>query len=94
MMELTIDPAGPGKAAGRGRSSLNLRGQMPRVIGAGELRGLLERGSQLIEVLPVPEYEVEHLPGAINIPLKSLDASTAAGLDRQKPVIVYCWDDD
>jgi rhodanese-related sulfurtransferase len=67
---------------------------MPRVIEADKLRGLLERGGQLIEVLPAREYEEEHLPGAINIPLKSLDASAVAGLDRDKPVIVYCWDDD
>lgn len=67
---------------------------MPRVIEADELRGLLDRGAQLIEVLPEREYEEEHLPGAINIPLKSLDSSAAAGLDRQMPVIVYCWDDD
>ncbi len=69
-------------------------GQMPGVIEADELRDLLERGAQLIEVLPASEYEEEHLPGAINIPLKALDASSVAGLDRQKPVIVYCWDDD
>jgi rhodanese-related sulfurtransferase len=33
----------------------------------------------------------EHLPGAINIPLKQLDAA-AAGLDRARPVIMYCYD--
>lgn len=68
--------------------------RMPGVIEADELRSLFERGAQLIEVLPAREYEEEHLPGAINIPLKSLDASAVARLDRHKPVIVYCWDDD
>lgn len=67
---------------------------MPRFIEADELRDLLERGGQLIEVLPAREYEEEHLPGAINVPLKSLDASAVGGLDRSKPVVVYCWDDD
>lgn len=67
---------------------------MPRVVEGDELRDLLERGAQLVEVLPAAEYEEEHLPGAMNIPLKSLDASAVAGLDRRKPVIVYCWDDD
>jgi rhodanese-related sulfurtransferase len=57
------------------------------------LRSLLERGdAQLVEVLPKEEYDEEHLPGAINLPLKQLDASTAAALDRERPVIVYCWD--
>jgi rhodanese-related sulfurtransferase len=57
------------------------------------LRSLLDRGdAQLVEVLPSEEYEEEHLPGAISLPLKTLDASTAAVLDPSRPVIVYCWD--
>jgi hypothetical protein len=28
----------------------------------------------------------------VNIPLKKLDATTVAELDRRNPVIVYCWD--
>lgn len=67
---------------------------MPTEIDVHELRALVERdGAQLVEVLPEREYAEEHLPGAINIPLKSLDAAAAAALDRVRPVIVYCWDD-
>ena len=58
-----------------------------------ELRELLARDeTQLVEVLPEPEYDDEHIPGAVNIPLKTLDAGTTAGLDRRNPVVVYCWD--
>lgn len=46
----------------------------------------------MVEVLPEREYAEQHLPGAINIPLKQLDAETAATLDRQNPVVVYCHD--
>jgi rhodanese-related sulfurtransferase len=49
-------------------------------------------GTQLVEVLPADEFREQHLPGAINIPLKQLDADTTAKLDRRNPVIVYCWD--
>lgn len=56
------------------------------------LRELLYAGAQLVEVLPAPEYAEEHLPGAINIPLKTLDADTTAALDRRRAVVVYCWD--
>jgi rhodanese-related sulfurtransferase len=56
------------------------------------LRELLDAGAQLVEVLPEPEYAEEHLPGAINIPLKTLDAATTAKLDKTKAVVVYCWD--
>jgi rhodanese-related sulfurtransferase len=56
------------------------------------LRELLDKGGQLVEVLPEHEYTDEHLPGAISIPLKRLDAETARVLDRERPMIVYCWD--
>lgn len=48
--------------------------------------------AQLVEVLPAPEFEREHLPGAINIPLKELNRETARQLDRSRPVIAYCHD--
>jgi rhodanese-related sulfurtransferase len=56
------------------------------------LRGLLDAGAQLVEVLPEEDYRELHLPGALNIPLKQLDAETTAGLDKSNPVVVYCWD--
>ncbi len=56
------------------------------------MQGLLAEGAQLVEVLPQPEFEEEHLPGAINIPLKTLDAETTRRLERERPVIVYCHD--
>lgn len=56
------------------------------------LRQLIDEGAQLVEVLPAQEYAEMHLPGAINIPLKTLDAATTAALDTARPVVVYCWD--
>jgi rhodanese-related sulfurtransferase len=61
-------------------------------IDLAELKRLIHEGAQLVEVLPAAEYTDEHLPGAINIPLKQLDATTTAQLDRTRPVVVYCWD--
>lgn len=56
------------------------------------LRELLDTGAQLVEVLPAQEYAEQHLPGAINIPLKTLDADSTAQLDRARAVVVYCWE--
>jgi len=56
------------------------------------LQELLADGAQLIEVLPHAEFAEEHLPGAISLPLKELDATTTSTLDRTRPVVVYCWD--
>jgi len=66
---------------------------VPTAIDRAEVqRLLLEEQAQLVEVLPPDEYEDEHLPGAINIPLKTLDRDTTSSLDRARPVIVYCYD--
>jgi rhodanese-related sulfurtransferase len=65
---------------------------MPERIEHGRLHELLSEGVQLVEVLPADEYEEEHLPGAISIPLKRLDAGTTAELDKRERIVVYCWD--
>lgn len=65
---------------------------MPNSIHRDDVRRLLGGGAQLVEVLPVAEYDEEHLPGAINIPLKELNRETTARLGRAAPVIVYCHD--
>jgi rhodanese-related sulfurtransferase len=56
------------------------------------LEQLLAAHAQLLEVLPAGEYAEQHLPGAVNIPLKTLTAETTSGPDRDRPVVVYCWD--
>jgi rhodanese-related sulfurtransferase len=65
---------------------------MPEGIDRDRVQELVRTGAQLVEVLPREEYEDERLPGAVNIPLKELNAETAAQLDRGRPVIVYCYD--
>lgn len=65
---------------------------MPTEIHRTDVQRMVAEGAQLVDVLPADEYEAEHIAGAVNIPLKTLDAATTAGLDRQRPVIVYCWD--
>ena len=57
-----------------------------------EVRRLVESGAQLVDVLPASAYKTEHLPGAINIPLQQLNRQTTAQLQRDCPVIVYCYD--
>lgn len=65
---------------------------MPGQIDLAELDRLLADGAQLVEALPEEEYEEGHLPGAVSLPLKQLTAERAAVLDRERPVVVYCWD--
>ena len=56
------------------------------------LQRLISEGAQLVEVLPEAEYAEAHLPRAVNLPLKGLDAESVKMLDRGRPVVVYCWD--
>jgi rhodanese-related sulfurtransferase len=65
---------------------------MPTAIQRDELRRLIGNGAQLLEVLPAEEFEQEHLPGAISIPLKTMRRETVALLRRERPVVVYCAD--
>jgi rhodanese-related sulfurtransferase len=65
---------------------------MSTAIGLERLRALLADGAQLVEVLPAEDFAPAHLPGAVSLPLRELDADRAAGLDRTRPVVVYCWD--
>ena len=67
---------------------------MPKEVELDRLKEMLDTDDvQLIEVLPEREYADEHLPGAINIPLKSLNEDTVRALDRAATTVVYCWDD-
>jgi Rhodanese-like domain. len=65
---------------------------MPSSIDRHTLLALLDDGAQLVEVLPRAEYDEEHLPGAIHLPLKALTADAVQVLDPARPVVVYCWD--
>lgn len=65
---------------------------MPTSIGLADVRRLIAEGAQLVEVLPAAEYRDQHIAGAINLPLRELDAAAAARLDRNRPVITYCHD--
>jgi rhodanese-related sulfurtransferase len=61
---------------------------MPKEIGRSEVQRLIEAGAQLAEVLPPEEYEEEHLPGAVNMPLRRIETQARERLDPAIPVVV------
>jgi rhodanese-related sulfurtransferase len=65
---------------------------MPTQLGREDVQRLVAEGAQLVEVLPSEEFDGQHLPGAIHLPLRKIDAGARAALDPERPVIVYCWD--
>jgi rhodanese-related sulfurtransferase len=62
---------------------------MVTAINRQTLLQLIDAGVQVVDVLPKKEFLGSHIPGAINIPLKTLNAETVTLLSRDKPVAVY-----
>jgi phage shock protein E len=65
---------------------------VPKEIDRQGLQRMVAAGAQLVEVLPAEEYAEDHLPGAISLPLRHIDAEGSKVLDKTRAVIVYCWD--
>jgi rhodanese-related sulfurtransferase len=65
---------------------------MAQQIDRQRVRGLMEQGAQIIDVLPAQDYAKEHLPGAINLPIRRIEAEASRVLDRDRPIVVYCAD--
>lgn len=63
---------------------------MTKVINRKELQDLIATSDvQIVDVLPDREYNESHIPGAVNIPLKTLTAESIGVLKRDKPTVVY-----
>ena len=83
----------PGESRSKLRSEVRREASMPHEIHhRDEVQALMDRGAQLVEVLGREEFEEDHLPGAINLPLRRIESEAKARLDPSRPVVVYCWD--
>lgn len=58
-------------------------------IDRARLLELIDQGVQVVDVLPDAEHAAQHIPGAISLPLRRLDAEATAVLRRDRPVAVY-----
>ncbi len=65
---------------------------MAQEVDREAVRRLMERGAQIVDVLPAREYSEDHLPGAINLPIRRIETEASRVLDRHRPVVVYCAD--
>ena len=75
-----------------GNDECKRRRLIHKIVGRDQVQRLMREGAQIVEVLPREDYEQEHLPGAINIPLKELDPKAASSLRKDRPIVVYCHD--
>lgn len=66
---------------------------MPTTVTREDVGRLVEsEGAQLVEVLPLEEYEWAHLFDARHIPLDEIGDRGPRELDAGRPVILYCND--
>lgn len=59
---------------------------------AWDLQAALEQGEKIVVVdaRAAQHYHREHIPGAVNIPHRTMTAESTAGLDRNALYVVYC----
>ena len=62
---------------------------MPTEIARDRVQQLVAEGALLFDVRPEREFTDEHIVGARHIWLKTIDATTTAGLDRDRATVVY-----
>ena len=65
---------------------------MTQEIDREGVRRLMAQGAQIIDVLPTGEYGEDHLPGAVSLPIRKIEAEASRLLDRSRPIVVYCAD--
>jgi rhodanese-related sulfurtransferase len=61
-------------------------------IDPADLRAALDRGEHIliVDTRPAAVFAHNHIPGAVNIPHRTMDATTTAQIDRTALVITYC----
>ena len=70
--------------------SVAIAGQYPDLT-APEVKMMVEeQGALLVHVLSRLEYDIQHIPGSINIPITEVSTSELLPVDKNKPVIFYC----
>ena len=65
---------------------------MARSIERDDVQRLMAQGAQIVDVLPAREYSEDHLPGAVNLPLRRIETEALRVLNPGRPVVVYCAD--
>ena len=74
------------------RSVAGYASPMATTVDREQVQRLAAAGAVLVDVLPAEEFEQEHLPAAVHLPLRHLDAGSAAQLPANRPLVVYCFD--
>jgi len=58
-------------------------------VDAAQAQKAIEAGAQVVDVRTAGEYQMGHIPGAVNAPVDQLEAA-AQSWDREATYVVYC----
>ena len=62
-----------------------------RDLTAPEVREMVEEdGALLVHVLSRIEFDMQHIPGSINLPITSMTDGRGLPADKDRPLIFYC----
>ena len=62
-----------------------------KTITAPEVKNMMEKGNVVVvHVLSKIVYDIQHLPGSINIPINKMETTDKLPEDKNKPLIFYC----
>ena len=60
-------------------------------ISAPEVKSMIEDSQGvIIHVLSGIEYEMQHIPGSINIPIIDMETTSALPSNKNTPLVFYC----
>ena len=61
-------------------------------ISAQELKAKLDRGEKMLLLNPLSdiEFNENHIPGSVNIPLHMISTTDKLPADKSTPIITYC----
>lgn len=62
----------------------------PNAVSGTEARQLVEAGARLVDVRSPAEYQVRHLPGAVNVPVTELARRVKELEPKDRDIVVYC----
>ena len=54
------------------------------------IQTIKEKKGTLLDVRSQMEFDSEHIPGAINIPLDAIETNMSVITNLPKPIVVYC----
>ncbi|WP_217250525.1 rhodanese-like domain-containing protein [Streptomyces sp. AC602_WCS936] len=86
---LRVAPAPPAEAAAYFRASLAFHTDVSDVAAALAAGG--DPGFVLVDIRSTESWDQGHIPGAVHLPTALVTEQAGLLLDRDVPVVTYCW---